>query len=191
MGNRNVNFKQEEEQSPKPEENLIKENTQTRREKSLNEKNRSKVVGTLFIDVPASGAIETLPKMILSKIFCYLTIEELTSKICLLNKYFFNLLMNKKNLSSQIVWKSLYHQMYLAELNEEELITNMSEIIDLFEMNLNHYYLAIKHYLNFVNIDDEMVEFKKENKKNIFTYKGNKKKKKIKKENKKENKKRK
>ena len=137
--------------------------------KSIKKKRK---VDTLFIEVSASNAFENLPKMMLNKIFLYLSIGDL-SKICLLNKFFFNLLMNKKQLSSKIIWKANYERIYDRSTSEEELVYNLGQLENEYELNLNLYCLAIKYYLKFENVDDEKkIIHQREGKKNIFTYKG-------------------
>ena len=132
---------------------------------------RMKKETNIFLEVSPSNEFESLPKLILNKIFGYFSIAELRN-VTLLNRFFYNLLMNKKTVSSQAIWKEKYKEYFgFEELNEEELINSIrNKELDEIETNLNLHYLALKYCMQIKNVDEQMVIYQKEGKKHIFEY---------------------
>ena len=131
----------------------------------------------LFVEVEASTPFEKLPKIILNEIFSHLNISELI-KISSTNKFLFNLIFNKQNLSSKMIWLSKYKE-YMEEeiLNEDSIDQFINEREwSKYQSNFNPFYLAFKYNLGFENLDDPSIQSQFEGNKYTITYTGKKKK---------------
>ena len=131
-----------------------------------------------FCNVEASTPFEKLPKVILNSIFSHLSISELI-KISSTNKFLFNLIFNKQNLCSKTIWLSKYKE-YLGEetLNEDKIeqYINNNRKLSKYRSYFNPFYLAIKYYLGFENLDDPSLKSQFEGNKYTITFTGKKKK---------------
>ena len=124
----------------------------------------------LFVDVEASTEFEKLPKIILNHIFSFLSIFELV-QLSTINKFLFNLIFNKKNLTSKTIWQ-LKCKRIVGE--EEELLKELIENRkwSKYETNFNQFYLFLKHHLSFENLDNLLVQYQFKDNKYTITYTG-------------------
>ena len=94
--------------------------------------------------IKPSSSFEKLPKNILSIIFSYFDVSEIT-KMWRLNKYFFTLICNST--FSTTVWKTICERNFESENLKDIVEQNIKSLeITEFEKNLNEYCILFKYF---------------------------------------------
>ena len=90
----------------------------------------------------ASNQFESLPKVLLSKIFCYLDAKNIT-KVFVLNKFFLKI-MTESSLSTNNTWKSFLERD--GEVIDQIEIENYLKVLKTtdYEKKMNSYHLYFK-----------------------------------------------
>ena len=113
-------------------------------ESDSNSKN-SELIEKIFLGIEnskASNQFESLPKVLLSKIFCYLDAKNIT-KVFVLNKFFLKI-MTESSLSTNNTWKSFLERDGEV-INQIELSSFLKEIKKSeYEKKMNSYHLYFK-----------------------------------------------
>jgi hypothetical protein len=116
---------------------------------------------SLFKKVETSSQFEKIPKMILDLICLDLPLTDLNN-LSLVDKFFFNLIFNKENLSSQMIWKSKCEAIEKYDEKKNKEIISKVEFKG-FDSKCNDYCLIYKYLLLQSSLNPNLFQYDRGN----------------------------